>query len=108
MRCRWRVPWPTGLVYAHEQGLWHGALKPSEVVFNAEGCPQLCDFGIARIVARESRHSRDSSTGYLPWYRSPEQIQGRTGDLRADIYALGILLYEMLRGKQPFDQAAFR
>ena len=91
-----------GLDYAHRRGVVHRDVKPDNVLFDAEGHAAVTDFGIAstRFHARLTATGRAMGT---PHYMSPEQAMGRLLDGRSDVYALGILLYEMLSGDPPFD-----
>ncbi len=92
------------LDYAHRHGVVHRDIKPDNILFDDDGFAIVTDFGIA--TAR--RHGRLTGTGRAmgtPHYMSPEQAMGRMVDGRSDIYALGIMLYEMLLGFPPFDGA---
>jgi eukaryotic-like serine/threonine-protein kinase len=91
-----------GLDYAHRRGVVHRDVKPDNVLFDAEGHAAVTDFGIAsaRFHARLTATGRAMGT---PHYMSPEQAMGRLLDGRSDVYALGVLLYEMLAGDPPFD-----
>jgi serine/threonine-protein kinase len=91
-----------GLDYAHRRGVVHRDVKPDNVLFDAEGHAVVTDFGIAsaRFHARLTATGRAMGT---PHYMSPEQAMGRLLDGRSDVYALGVLLYEMLAGDPPFD-----
>jgi serine/threonine-protein kinase len=94
----------TGLDYAHRRGIVHRDVKPDNVVFDEDRHAMLTDFGIA--TARF--HGRLTGTGRAmgtPHYMSPEQAMGRLVDGRSDIYAVGVMLYEMLVGFPPFDGA---
>jgi serine/threonine protein kinase len=94
-----------GLAFAHGQGLVHRDLKPSNVLVDKSDRARIMDFGIS-IMAGGANKSR-TATGIMigsPWYMSPEQIKTpREVDQRADLYAVGIVLYEMLTGRLPFD-----
>lgn len=87
---------------AHERGLIHRDLKPANVMIDSTGRPVLMDFGLAKIVGG----SKQTATGAImgtPAYISPEQVRGDKPDPRTDIYALGIMLFEMVSGQVPFD-----
>ncbi|MCP4156811.1 MAG: protein kinase [bacterium] len=91
-----------GLTVAHKAGLVHMAIKPSNLVMNSSGHVSITDFGLARQPAKINQ----PGSGMLlapPHYLSPEQIIGSTPDCRSDIYALGIVFYEMLVGLPPFS-----
>jgi eukaryotic-like serine/threonine-protein kinase len=91
------------LDYAHEKGVIHRDVKPVNVLMDRLGRPILSDFGIAKALAdnREQLTRPGAGVG-TPEYMSPEQCQGGPVDGRADIYALGIMLYEALTGRTPF------
>jgi serine/threonine protein kinase len=92
------------LDYAHRRGVVHRDIKPDNILFDDDGYALVTDFGIA--TAR--RHGRLTGTGRAmgtPHYMSPEQAMGRLVDGRSDLYALGVMLYEMLLGFPPFDGA---
>ena len=92
-----------GLKAAHTQGLLHRDLKPENVLLDAQGNVKLTDFGITRVAERDGRTVRQAYVGYgSVGYMAPETFRpGGEPDARADIYALGILLYEMLVGDLP-------
>jgi serine/threonine protein kinase len=94
-----------GLGFAHGKGLVHRDIKPSNVLVDKDGRARIMDFGIS-IMAGGAEKSRTATGAMIgsPWYMSPEQIlHPRDVDQRTDIYALGIVLYEMLTGGVPFD-----
>jgi eukaryotic-like serine/threonine-protein kinase len=89
----------------HKRGIVHRDLKPENVVLTGDdGQVKIIDFGIARLEdARRITHAGASPMLGTPDYISPEQVQGKRGDQRSDIYALGIMFYEMLTGRVPFS-----
>jgi len=92
------------LVYMHSQGVIHRDLKPENILVTENGQVKIMDFGIALDEsARRLTWSGLSSTIGTPDYMAPEQVSGRRGDARTDIYALGTMLYEMLTGNLPFE-----
>jgi serine/threonine protein kinase len=91
-----------GLGYAHGQGIVHRDIKPSNVLLTPYRGPVLTDFGIARVI-EATAITDDKSTLGTPIYMSPEQCQGEPVDARSDIYALGVLLYQLCTGRVPFD-----
>jgi serine/threonine protein kinase len=91
------------LEYIHSQGVVHRDLKPENIMIDAEDCVKLIDFGVASLVgSRRLTFGKLSQVIGTPDYISPEQVQGKRGDARSDIYALGVMLYEMLTGTTPF------
>jgi len=91
------------LDYIHSQGVVHRDLKPENVMVDSEDQIKLIDFGIAASTgSRRLTFAKLSQTMGTPDYISPEQVKGKRGDARSDIYALGVMLYEMLTGKVPF------
>ena len=91
------------LVYLHDHGVYHRDLKPENVLVDSCGKVHIIDFGIALLQgARRVTWRNLSDVLGTPDYMSPEQIQGKRGDARSDLYALGIMLYEMLTGAVPF------
>jgi serine/threonine-protein kinase len=92
------------LRYVHEHDVVHRDLKPENLLITPDGKLKLVDFGIALLRgARRLTFSRLSSEVGTPDYMAPEQVQGERGDARTDVYALGIILYEMLTGEVPFQ-----
>jgi hypothetical protein len=89
-----------GLEAAHIRGVLHRDLKPDNVLLDHEGRPKIADFGIARLAAATAITRKGELLG-TPRYLAPEQMTGDVVDERADIYALGVILYEMLTGAQP-------
>jgi serine/threonine-protein kinase len=91
------------LEYIHAQGVVHRDLKPENIIVDGEDRIKLIDFGIAsRNGARRLTFGKLSQVMGTPDYIAPEQVEGKRGDARTDIYALGVLLYEMLTGETPF------
>ncbi len=92
-----------GMAYCHEHGVVHRDLKPENILITADGQPVILDFGLALTKgARRVTYANLSSTAGTPDYMAPEQIEGRRGDERTDLYAIGTMLYELLSGKTPF------
>ncbi len=91
------------LDYAHRQGVLHRDLKPSNILLDANGDAYLTDFGIARILGQNTRPLTASGVVGTPSYMSPEQAQGHDLDGRSDVYALGVVLFEMLTSTRPFE-----
>jgi eukaryotic-like serine/threonine-protein kinase len=95
----------TGMTVAHQVGIVHRDLKPANVLINQEGLLKIVDFGVA--AAQREGDTQLTKTGYVigsPKYMAPEQILGKKVDERADIYALGVILYEMLTGVPPYSR----
>jgi serine/threonine protein kinase len=87
----------------HEVGILHRDLKPGNVMLRDDGSIALIDFGLAKHVALKMEVTDKGLIFGTPHYMSPEQGHGKEVDARSDIYALGVVLYEMLTGKKPFD-----
>jgi serine/threonine protein kinase len=92
-----------GLDEAHSKGIVHRDIKPSNILFDRRGNPYISDFGIAKLSQAQAGNVTGSAIIGTPAYMAPEQAQGTEVDGRADIYALGIILFEMLTGKQPYE-----
>jgi eukaryotic-like serine/threonine-protein kinase len=92
------------LVYLHDKGIVHRDLKPENVLVDADGTLKILDFGTALLRgARRLTWRHLSESLGTPDYMSPEQIQGDRGDERSDVYALGVMMYEFLTGRVPFE-----
>src|SRR5215212_6702826 len=92
-----------GLDEAHSKGIVHRDIKPSNILFDKRSNPYISDFGIAKLSQAQAGNVTGSAIIGTPAYMAPEQAQGIEVDGRADIYALGIILFEMLTGKQPYE-----
>jgi eukaryotic-like serine/threonine-protein kinase len=96
----------SGLVAAHAQGVLHRDIKPDNLILDPAGNAKLMDFGIARPISRQGLGL--TQEGWLvgtPQYMAPEQLKGGEVDARADLYATGVLLYEVFTGRLPFNGA---
>jgi serine/threonine protein kinase len=93
----------SGLQYAHKQGILHRDIKPSNVLIARNGTSYLTDFGLAKMVENSSSLTGDTIVG-TPHYISPEQaLSTEKLDERTDIYSFGVMIYEMVTGRVPFD-----
>src|SRR5579859_771651 len=91
------------LQYVHDQGVIHRDLKPENILISTEGQVKLADFGIAlRLASRRLTFNHLSNAVGTPDYMAPEQVRGERGDQRTDVYALGVVLYELLTGRVPY------
>ncbi|MGE5167787.1 MAG: protein kinase domain-containing protein [Deltaproteobacteria bacterium] len=92
----------TALNYAHAKGFVHRDVKPDNILLREDGSAALTDFGIARASDSATHMTRTGTVIGTPHYMSPEQARGRPLDGRADLYSLGVVLYELLTGRVPF------
>jgi serine/threonine-protein kinase len=91
------------IAFCHEHNVIHRDLKPENILITAAGDPVIIDFGLALTKgAHRITYSNLSSTAGTPEYMAPEQVEGQRGDQRTDLYAIGIMLYELLAGQPPF------
>jgi DNA-binding SARP family transcriptional activator len=90
---------------AHQQGLLHGNIKPTNILFGESGNAYLSDFGITKIVLPNPPSAEVTQSPYDPYYLAPEQIRTEPISLETDIYNLGVIIFEILTGFHPFAQA---
>jgi serine/threonine protein kinase len=93
----------SALDYAHRRGVIHRDIKPNNIMLDSEGNGYLTDFGIARMMQSDHKLTATGSVMGTPAYMSPEQGMGRPVDGRSDIYTLGVVLYEMVLNRLPFN-----
>ena len=97
----WMCQVASGLAAAHARNIVHRDIKPSNIIITNEGTARIVDFGLARVVASPSATMSGKTTGTLP-YMSPEQVLGEAVDHRCDVWALSVLLVQMVTGSHPF------
>jgi len=97
------IPLAEAIAAAHDKGLVHRDLKPANILINTEGLLKIVDFGLAAAMSHSN--SRVTKTGHMvgtPSYMAPEQVRGLAIDQRTDLYALGVIMYEMFTGVPPY------
>jgi len=103
----WAKDIATGMAEAHQVGVVHRDLKPANLLINDDGLLKIVDFGVAAAAGPGATETDLTKTGYVigsPKYMAPEQILGKKVDHRADIYSLGVIMYEMLTGRPPYSK----
>jgi serine/threonine-protein kinase len=95
-----------GLQAAHEQGIIHRDIKPQNVLIDHKGEVKLMDFGIARMAEAKEGMTQAGLIVGTPHYMSPEQVQGKQLDPRSDVYSMGVMIYETLTGRRPFESSS--
>ena len=103
---RMLLPIAEALAYAHQRSIIHRDIKPANILFSETNRPMLSDFGISKVSESEQPGTELTGVGVgigTPEYMAPEQGQGINVDHRADVYALGVVLYELLTGRKPFQ-----
>jgi serine/threonine-protein kinase len=98
--CAWAAEMASALGVAHRKGVIHGDVKPANMLITDDGRVKLMDFGMARLASHDTGATPLLGT---PAYWCPEQIMGKPQDARSDLFSLGVVLYEMVVGKRPFD-----
>jgi len=102
----WLAPIARAVAHAHHAGVIHRDLKPANILIDQSGKPWVVDFGLARRVTKLETTMPTQRAGFS-YYMAPEQAEGRKGTDSVDIYALGVILYELLTGRVPFEGSAF-
>ena len=91
-----------GLEHAHKNGIIHKDIKPHNIMITREGTLKITDFGIAKVISSSTITTGNTTMGSVHYF-SPEQARGGYTDYKTDIYSLGVVLYEMVTGRLPFD-----
>lgn len=94
-----------GLHRAHQAGIVHRDIKPTNILMDPEGRPKICDFGLAAVQGCDPLTKTGSTLGTVS-YMSPEQVKGEPLDPRSDIFSLGVVMYELLAGRPPFNRSS--
>lgn len=95
-----------GVQFAHRNLVIHRDLKPDNILVDEEGAPKLLDFGIAKLADADADVTRTAMRALTPQYASPEQVRGGAITTASDVYSLGVVLYELLTGRQPYRVSA--
>src|SRR5207237_3356720 len=92
----------SALEHAHGHGIVHRDVKPENILIARDGTVKVADFGLARAYADSSVSQAEGTVTGTVQYLSPEQIQGQPADPRTDLYAVGVVMFELLTGRPPF------
>jgi serine/threonine protein kinase/tetratricopeptide (TPR) repeat protein len=91
--------------HAHQNLVVHQDLKPSNILVTPDGVPKLLDFGIARVMSAEENARSSAHSALTPGYAAPEQLEGGATTTASDVYSLGVVLYELLAGRRPYESS---